>query len=76
MRFFALCVMLLATLFLSACATEKNKYIKGSKEVNGLIVPADVPAINQQPYYPIPPMPANAPTGKLVSVIPPTLQSK
>lgn len=75
MRFFALFLAVFAAICLTSCTGTKNDYVRGAGEINGLVVPSDVPPIKQEPYYPVPAMPANASTAKSVSTLPPTLQS-
>lgn len=75
MRLFTISLLFCTILTLTACANHKNAYLKGGREVPGLVVPADVPVIKQEPYYPIPALPINHSNQKSVSLLPPTLQT-
>ncbi|MCX7125619.1 MAG: hypothetical protein NTU49_07730 [Gammaproteobacteria bacterium] len=72
MRFIALIMLFFASVVLSGCASHSKDYLKNGAEIPPLVVPASVPILKQEPYYPIPPVSGNA-TLKPVSLKPPTL---
>lgn len=45
---------LLAVLLLSGCINHENDYLKEGRQIAPLVVPASVPPIKQDPYYPLP----------------------
>lgn len=75
MRFFALFAAVLIGLCLTGCESHSRAYLKKGGEISSLVVPQDVPVLKQQPYYPVPSMPAASATKKAVSLLPPTLQN-
>ena len=73
MRFIALTLLLCVGFFLSACTNHSLDYLKKSGQVSPIVVPSTVPAIKQEPYFPVPPVSASTPK-KPMSLKPPTLQ--
>ena len=57
---------------LSGCVNHDNEYLKQGGQISSLVVPAGVPALKQEPYYPIPAGASTAPA-KPVSLKPATL---
>lgn len=73
MRCIALIALCCASVFLFACTNHSKDYLKKSGEVASLTVPPDVPAIKQEPYFPVPHIAGSA-VVKPVSLKPPTLE--
>lgn len=67
-------IFALVAVFLCSCANHDNDYLKEGGSVSSIVVPAGVPPIKQEPYYPIPTSTVSAPT-KPVSLTPATLTS-
>ena len=57
---------------LSGCVNHDNDYLKQGGQVSSLVVTPGVPALKQEPYYPIPTN-VSATPGKPVSLKPATL---
>lgn len=74
MRFFTLCLAIIASVFLVSCANHSKDYLKKDQQIASIIVPPGVPALKQQMYYPVPTTAQNA-TVKSVSLVPPTMKT-
>lgn len=68
-------VVVLAAVFVSACSkkpvSDNQYYLNKSQQIAPIVVPAGVPSIRQQTYYPVPAGAVHP--AKSTSLVPPTL---
>ncbi|MDP1573886.1 MAG: hypothetical protein Q8L78_02995 [Coxiellaceae bacterium] len=61
-----------SAVLLAGCINHDNDYLKQGGQISSLVVPAGVPALKQEPFYPIPANTSDMPA-KPVSLKPATL---
>jgi uncharacterized lipoprotein len=74
MRRFILLTACCASVFLTGCANHSKDYLKKDQDVSAIVVPAGVPMVKQDPYYPVPNLPAQNNASTTPNLKPPTLQ--